>query len=266
LGEGQGHCGSPEETNNVSLGSEGAYSVLVSDDVTTIQSQEARLIVKVAPIILIPPIGQTNRVGADATYTVRVSGSVPMTYFWRRTSFGIATNILFSTNDSLTLTNLQLSQSAFYRLVVTNAVQTNFANGPWSAAFAVTTLADNDRDGLPDNYEVAYGLNTNDVSDAIGDLDGDGMRNLDEYRAGTDPANPASYLRVDVSTSSGQATVVVSAVSNRTYSVQYSDALNSGQWRKLGDIFARVTNRIEVFTDPSSNTNRFYRVVLPQQP
>ena len=171
-----------------------------------------------------------------------------------------------SRTNITTLIATNIPANTIYRLVVTNAVQTNYAIGPWSATFVITTLADNDRDGLPDNYEATYGLNTNDVTDALGDLDLDGMRNVDEYRAGTDPVNPASYLRVDANATSGQATVQVSAVSNRTYTVQYSDALNSGQWRKLGDIFARATNRVETFTDPSTTTNRFYRVILPHQP
>jgi len=47
---------------------------------------------------------------------------------------------------------------------------------------------DDDNDGLPDNYEEQYTfLNPYDASDAGSDQDGDGVTNLQEYRAGSDP-------------------------------------------------------------------------------
>ncbi len=44
---------------------------------------------------------------------------------------------------------------------------------------------DNDSDGLPNDFEIVSGLNVNDPSDAIADLDGDGRANIDEYQQGT---------------------------------------------------------------------------------
>lgn len=43
---------------------------------------------------------------------------------------------------------------------------------------------DTDGDGMPDVYEGKNGLNAN-VNDANGDLDSDGLKNLDEYTSGT---------------------------------------------------------------------------------
>jgi VCBS repeat-containing protein len=40
---------------------------------------------------------------------------------------------------------------------------------------------DRDGDGIPNDIEILYGLNPDDPSDAAGDLDGDGISNLDEY-------------------------------------------------------------------------------------
>lgn len=47
---------------------------------------------------------------------------------------------------------------------------------------------DDDDDGLPDEWEILYELDPLDSSDANGDLDGDGISNLDEHTHGTDPS------------------------------------------------------------------------------
>jgi hypothetical protein len=64
----------------------------------------------------------------------------------------------------------------------------------------------------------------------------------------------------------GAATVQFAAISNRTYTVQFTDNLSSDIWSRLADVVARASNRVETFTDPAWTTNRFYRVVLPRQP
>src|SRR5207244_990956 len=46
---------------------------------------------------------------------------------------------------------------------------------------------DTDRDGIPDDYEIAHGLNPNNPVDAQEDPDHDGLTNLQEYQLGTDP-------------------------------------------------------------------------------
>jgi hypothetical protein len=62
---------------------------------------------------------------------------------------------------------------------------------------------DSDGDGMDDEWEVKYGLNPVDPSDAAGDLDGDAFTNLEEYQAKTDPTDPKSFppridfMRVD---------------------------------------------------------------------
>ncbi len=53
-------------------------------------------------------------------------------------------------------------------------------------------MIDSDGDGLPDGWEIRYGLNPNDPSDAMEDADGDGLSNYEEYLLGTDPTNADS--------------------------------------------------------------------------
>lgn len=46
---------------------------------------------------------------------------------------------------------------------------------------------DDDNDGMPDFFELTYGLNWLDASDAVLDADSDGFNNLSEFHAGTRP-------------------------------------------------------------------------------
>jgi hypothetical protein len=113
--------------SNAQPGDEGSYRVLVTDDIATAASAGARLIVRWGPSIEIPPQSQTNGVGSSMTFSVRARGSVPMGFQWRKgstpiTNFGSSGWIvLLTTNCSITLTNVQLTDSGSYRVVLTNS-------------------------------------------------------------------------------------------------------------------------------------------------
>jgi parallel beta-helix repeat protein len=48
---------------------------------------------------------------------------------------------------------------------------------------------DTDGDGLPDNWEIEFGLDPGDPLDALQDFDNDSLSNLNEFLIGTDPTN-----------------------------------------------------------------------------
>ncbi|TDU73448.1 hypothetical protein EI77_01919 [Prosthecobacter fusiformis] len=58
----------------------------------------------------------------------------------------------------------------------------NWFVGQWAA-----TTADTDMDGMPDQWELFFGLDPNDITDGDRDSDGDGVSNAKEYHLGTSP-------------------------------------------------------------------------------
>jgi hypothetical protein len=129
---------------------------------------------------------------------------------------------------------------------------------------------DSDGDGMPDSWELANGLKPNDPTDASEDPDHDGLTNLQEYVAGTDPQSAASVLKFNsvALAMDGTVTLHFTAVSAKPYTVQYRDALSGSDWSKLRDVAEQPNTREEEVTDavPRSSPQRFYRVVTPRIP
>jgi hypothetical protein len=139
-----------------------------------------------------------------------------------------------------------------------------YGNDPanWFAATPTPGPAgngDTDGDGMPDAWENAHGLNPS-VNDAAGDLDSDGMSNLEEYLAGTLPNDPGSILKLRI-TDITPTVLRFTAAADKAYVVEYKNNLNAATWTTLSNVAAGVARPITL-NDPSSNTMRFYRVRL----
>jgi len=71
-------------------------------------------------------------------------------------------------------------------------------------------------------------LNPTDGADASTDTDGDGLTNLQEFRAGTNPRNPNSIFRISsVASSAGAINIRFPSVSGKVYRIEYSASLTS---------------------------------------
>lgn len=60
-----------------------------------------------------------------------------------------------------------------------------------------TPYIDTDKDGMPDAWEIKYGLNPNDSSDAALDCNGDGYTNIEKYINGIDPTIKVDWKNLD---------------------------------------------------------------------
>jgi hypothetical protein len=222
----------------------------------------ARLDVGIRPVVVQGPISQTVVVGGSVTFSVEITGHPPpFNYEWRKSSPPPIFTNRFDSNERVsffTLNNVTTNMAGAYRVVIRNLAATAGVSPP---IFNLTVLADADGDGVPDVADLNPGPN-----DATLDADHDGQSNLEEYLAGTDPSDPQSYLKIERIEATGSATLWFNAASNKTYTVEYTDALGSAGWSKLADVVARSTNRTESVFDPASVAHRSYRLITPRQP
>ncbi|SEA99161.1 Fibronectin type III domain-containing protein [Thiothrix caldifontis] len=66
------------------------------------------------------------------------------------------------------------------------------ANGTRNCELTIALAKDTDGDGMPDAWELQYGLDPNNPADAAQDKDGDSVSNLDEFKGNSDPTDKNS--------------------------------------------------------------------------
>jgi hypothetical protein len=163
--------------------------------------------------------------------------------------------------------------SVYFNSAYTGLIEGRLPNG----ATNITRLAlatpgagnewgvDTDRDGLPDLWETAFGLNPNDPQDANLDTDGDGLSNLDEYLSGTNPTSAQSGLDLSLS-NLGQGAFELSfeAMPGKTYTIWGRDAWGAGDWFRFRDLSPVAVKSVTKITDlpPAGKTQRYYQLMV----
>jgi arylsulfatase A len=139
-------------------------------------------------------IDSTGGGGADPSYDSRnadIPNAIGTNQGTPKQLFYLPGDIGEDANNISTITDVAAIRS---NLVLTTgrdllARLDQYRTTPTNALFP--PFPDNDLDGMPNGFESKYaGLDRDNPSDAALDFDGDGLTNLEEYRAGTDPLNP----------------------------------------------------------------------------
>lgn len=130
---------------------------------------------------------------------LKVTGPDGQVYYPYRLSYSDPTaNALADAKNSVdNVEQIDIPAPVFGVYTITVEFDGELYDGEQTFSLLVTGLTgDYDGDGMPDNWEIGYFDNSTGAT-AYADSDGDGMDNLSEYIAGTDPTNPGSYLGID---------------------------------------------------------------------
>lgn len=246
---------------NVDWPMNGEYSLVLSNAFGVTVGGPVNLLVKIRPTIIQQPLSQAVVSNGFVTLSVAITNSAttPLTYMWR--SNLIVVGIETTTNYVSTITLGPVRANSPYTVHVTNLFS---VAGVLSSRVTLTVLPDSDGDGIPDSYESAYGLNSDDAGDAALDADGDGVSNGDEYRAGTDPGDVSNQLRVErIGAGGGLTWLEFQTRSNKTYVVEAREAIGQGMWLPWVTVPARSTNGLERLSDGTPDGSRLYRLKTP---
>ncbi|MBI5099136.1 MAG: hypothetical protein HZB30_07835 [Nitrospirae bacterium] len=130
-------------------------------------------------------------------------------------------------------TGLAGNTTYYYKIIAYNSIGFSAYSNETSA----TTLMDTDNDGIPDNWEISFGLNP-DLNDAAYDNDNDGSSNLQEYQAGTHPTAIIETVDSTVNKDMGKYSSIAVDSNNKAH-ISYYNATNynlnyatnvSGSW------------------------------------
>jgi len=117
---------------------------------------------------------------------------------------------------------------------------------------------------MPDSYEIANGFNPHHAGDASPDADNDGVSNLEEYLAGTDPRNSTSVFRITRLNRFGN-DLVLSFLggTGKTYSIERATNLPSVAWLTVTNVESGTNGSVTVTNFGGAPTPRgFYRLRL----
>jgi hypothetical protein len=124
----------------------------------------------------------------------------------------------------------------------------NRANVPWT-------------DEIPDAWRMQYfGSLMNILSAPDADADGDGMTNIEEYRAGTNPTDIASRFALNSSNAAAGVVLKWPTVAGKSYRLESAPALAGAPWTVVEDGIAGTGSLVQRTMSFQPGQTQFYRV------
>lgn len=145
LTNGNGFSGATTATltiTNAAAGAAGFYSVVVSNSVNSLTSDDASLeVIFAPPNITTQPASQTLLTGMMAVFTVTAVGDQPLSYQWLDDGVNLTNggSITGATTASLTVSNVTFASAGNYSVMVSNAIYSVSSTGAVLTVLPVTT-------------------------------------------------------------------------------------------------------------------------------
>jgi len=197
----------------------------------------------------------------------------------------IATDGFTPTNGEIfTLIQLPNADTISAPAAGTNALLDSASALNWSLSIStdgtnnmLQATAENFGGGVPTNgipplawFNYYYIGASNYAAIATNDTDGDGMTAWDEYVAGTDPTNDASYLGLGIGISNGNVILTYQSLAaagpgyvlnTRYYDLESASNLLDGIWQPVSGATNVIgDNTTVIYTNTSTNALMYYRV------
>jgi YD repeat-containing protein len=118
-------------------------------------------------------------------------------------------------------TGLAVNTTYYYRITAYNSI----GFSPYSNETNATTVRDTDNDGIPDEWEMSFGLNP-ELNDATFDPDSDGYSNLQEYINGTHPAARIEVVDSTINKDMGKYNSIALDSNNKAH-ISYYNSTNA---------------------------------------
>jgi hypothetical protein len=152
--------------------------------------------------------------------------------------------------------------------LVPGTLDLNRIQDVFSAPQSPSTFIDSDGDGIPDSWMMKYfGHPTGQAGDhslAQDDADGDGMSNLQEYLTGTNPKDPASVFRLQLSPvlTGNSVQITWPTLPGKNFKVQYKANLTDPAWLDFpGNVWVMENRAYFTTVIDGTQPSLFYRVV-----